>query len=852
MFAPWSIADVEQSLAARFALQVSAHGSCQALEDRSGSLTYDELDRWSNGIAHAVLERLGAGSEPVPLLFHQGAASTAATLGVLKSGKAYVPLDPDDPSARLRRLLERLGARLVLHDSETHARASSLRGRLPLLNVERSASADASRVEIDVTPDDVAYVFFTSGSTGEPKGVFDSHRNVLHNVLRYTNALGIRSADRLTLVQAPAFSGAVSSLFCALLNGAEVFPFRTAGENPTRLAEWLLENRITIYHSVPAIFRAICAGERQFPDVRVVRLEGDRASALDVELHRGHFTPGSELANGLGTTETGLARQLRIPWGATIEGGIVPVGYRVSDVDVVILDESGAERPAGDSGEIGVRSAYLALGYWDQPDLTDRAFLADPSGGDLRTYRTGDIGRLRPDGCLEYLGRRDFQLKVLGTRIDPAEVEDVLLRLPSVREAIATTCEGRRGQGRLVAYLVLAAPLPAAQELRAELASRLPAAMIPSAFVVLDELPLGENGKLDRSALPPPLAGSAAGTPPRDEVEERLVRLWRDVLEVPVGVDDDFYDLGGDSLAAAEVIAALEADTGRSLSGSLLLRAPTIAQLAVALNAPSAATDSTVVTLQGAGLGPPLVLVHGHHGDVGLYASLVRRLGVERPVVGLELRDARADLSIEAVARRHIMAMQDAGNEAPYLLAGFCYGAVVAFEMARQLQAAGEDVGSVVLIGVSPNEFPDLVTDDARRRWERAFWPRAHGSLLARAHRHTIHARSLPRGQKARYLRSRVAAVAGRSADRFRSSNGPRLQHAAQAAFASYVPAPYAGKALLVLSSESAATYTSSPDLDWRGLALAGVTTRVLPGSDEDLLRPPAVDDVAALLLTRL
>jgi amino acid adenylation domain-containing protein len=839
----WVQADVEQSLPARFARIAAAHRTCLALDDSSQTLTYGELDGWSNTVANALLDRLGPGVEPVALLLAQGAASAAATLGVLKAGKAYVPLDPGDPPARVRAVLERVGARLLVHDGETAARAQERGGAVLLLDVEDLEAGDGPP-SVDVSPDDVAYVFFTSGTTGRPKGVFDSHRNVLHNVLRYTNALELSAGDRLTLLQAPAFSGAVSSLFCALLNGAQVFPARPAGQSPAMLARWLRAHRLTAYHSVPALFRTICAAGVDFPDVRVVRLEGDRASALDADLHRARFAPHCVLANGLGTTETGLARQLRIRSGDPVEGGVLPVGYPVTDVEVAVVDDAGAELPVGATGEIVVRSAYLALGYWDEPELTARTFLDDPAGGGVRTYRTSDVGRLRADGCLEYLGRRDFQLKVHGHRVDPAEVESALLRLPVVRDAVVTTVEGRRGEGRLVAYVLPETALPPAGDLRAALAGQLPAHLIPSAFVAVPELPLGPNGKLDRRALPDPGEARATGRPPDTEVERLVARVWQEVLGVPVGVDDDFFELGGDSLAAAEILAAIESRTGRRLADSLLLRAPTVAELAAALDAPATPSGSVLVPLRH-GAGTPIVLVHGADGDAAHFVSLVARLDVSRTVLAVESSDPAADLRPEALARRHVETLEAAGVAPPYVLVGHCYGAIVALEMARQLQAKGSDVGFLGLVGITPGEFPGLASDAAEARWARAHWLRAEGTFLSRTARHAAHALRLPRGTPLPYLRDRVAAVARKVARRVAGGGTKSFGLAAQEGLASYAPAPYAGEAVLFLSEESAAAYTPDPARDWQRLAAGGVRTLVLPGSDIDLLRSPAVDRLA-------
>jgi amino acid adenylation domain-containing protein len=494
-------------------------------------LTYAELDEWANRIASSILARRGEAQEPVGLPIEQGASSIAAILGALKAGKIYVPLDPSYPHTRLAHMLDWAGAGLVVTDSESAGFAGSLvDGRSDLLVVDRLGDAgDGRRLGLRISPDDVAYIFFTSGSTGEPKGVFDSHRNVLHNIRRYTNALAIGSDDRLTLLQSCAFSGSVSSLFGALLNGATTYPFTLAKEGPGRLAELLIRERLTMYHSVPAIFRSFPTGGGRFPDLRVIRLEGDRASSLDVELYRRHFDPACVLANGLGTTETGLCRQFLIDAGTGVGVGILPVGYPVTDMEVVLLDDDGGEVEAGERGEIAVRSRYLALGYWRRPDLTEAAFLPDPAGGPERIYRTGDMGRLRPDGCLAYLARKDFQLKVRGHRVDVAEVESALIAVEGVRDAVVTTRERAGGEAELAAYVVPADAIPLdAGRLRRELAHVLPDHLVPTRFVQLEALPLNGSGKIDRKALRAlEEIAREPGRPPGDPLERQLVQIWQ-------------------------------------------------------------------------------------------------------------------------------------------------------------------------------------------------------------------------------------------------------------------------------------------------------------------------------------
>lgn len=816
MIDPLGEDDLEGTLHGRFRAVARALGARPAVEG-AGALSYEELDRRANGLAHAIAAHpAAADGAPVVLLLRQGATSVVATLGALAAGRTYVPLDPDDPPARLAGVAGLVGARLVLTDRECAPRAEALAAAgAAVVVVDDAATARPAPPGVRVAPDAPAYVYFTSGSTGAPKGVVDTHRNVLHNALRYTEALAITSADRLSLLQPPSLSAVVSSTFAALLNGAALVPLRLEGGRIAGLGAEVRSRRVTVYHSVPSIFRSMLAlDDGGFPDVRVVRLEGDRASSLDVALHRGRFRPDSVLANGLGATETGLCRQLRLPAsGPAPAEGALPVGFAVRDVEVDVVDPAGRPLPPGATGEIAVRSRHLALGYWGRPDLTAAAFAPDPADPAGRVYRTGDLGRLGPDGCLELLGRRDGELKVLGHRVEPSEVEAELLALPGVTEAAVTTYAGRRGEGRLAAHVVVDGAGLDHIGLGEALRARLPAHMVPATVAFVESLPLTAAGKVDRVALAPP-PGAGVGAAGADEAG--VVRLFERVLERPgIGRDDDFYAMGGDSLAAAELLAGLEALTGRGLSESLLVRAPTAAGLAAELRAGGGGRPAAgVAPLQPIGRGAPLVLVHGLDFSTNTYAWLVRRLGMARPVWGLDAPPGGGRF-VAALARDHAAALRAAEPDGPHMLAAFCSGAIIAVEVARALRAEGADVPVLALIGIGAADFPGLVSPAAAARH------RAQGRLLRRLRRDG------PIGL-ARELR-------------------PRRRPPAAVVVARHAPSRLPGAAALYLSAEATAPYSDDPLADWAGLADA-VRVEVVPGPNEGLLEEPAVADTARWL----
>lgn len=585
-FVPFERAEIEQSIPARFARQVASHGRRPAVTMGDVTWTYGALNRAANRLAHRLRARREAPA-PVVLLIEQSVQLIAAILGVLKAGMFYVPLESHISSALLGAVLHETQAPLLLttraDDAVTGAVTAQIAEVLHVDDVLAGGGLEDDP-EIAIAPDAFAYIYFTSGSTGRPKGVVDTHRNVLHNIRRYTNTLRISPPDRLSLVPSPGFSGAVSSLFGALLTGASVFPFDVRRQGAAALGAWVARERLTIYHSVPALFRQVALSGERFPHLRLIRLEGDLMTRRDWELYRERFPDSCTLVNGLGATECGLVRQFFVDTAMPVANGVVPIGYPVEDMEVRVLDDRGQLVDSGTVGEVTVRSHYLAAGYWQQPDLTHASIRDDPDDPGARVYHTGDLGRMHPDGCLEYLGRKDFRLKLRGEWVDVADVEAALHGMDGVREA-AARAHGVGDEAHLVGYIVPDGEAPTVSAVRQRLAERLPAIMVPSRLVVLERLPLNANGKLDRSALPPPSPERPrlddAFVAPRTDMEEALAGIWAEVLGLrPVGVHDHFFDLGGDSLGMSRIQNRIRERLGLVLELVTLFEHPTIHTLA--------------------------------------------------------------------------------------------------------------------------------------------------------------------------------------------------------------------------------------------------------------------------------
>lgn len=586
--------EVEQSIPDRFEKMVRRHPQRIAVKTKNHTLTYRELNKSANRLAHAILARCGTGQQPVALLLENDAPIIAIILAILKAGKICVVLDPSLPRLRLPYMLEDSQASLLLSDRKNLSLASELTDDPGgLMNIdELDAGLSIENPRVSILADDFTYIVYTSGSTGQPKGVIQNHRNGLHEAMLYANGLHICADDRLALLYSCSASQGLKITFGALLNGAALCPFDLQREGVGKLADWLIEQEITIYFSIPVVFREFSStltGREKFPKLRVIQLGSDSVALKEVEEYKRNLSANSTLVIRLGSTETGTLRRCYFDRETPLPEKLVPVGYPVEDMEVTVLDDEGNKVGSNFPGEIAVQSRYLSPGYWRRPDLTRAKFLPDPNGGDKRFYLTGDLGRMLPNGCLYHLGRKDFQVKVRGYLIDVAEIEMALADLASIKEAAVVTRE-IGGSRALVAYLVpVNIPAPSAATLRRALSEKLPEHMVPSAFVILDALLLTPNGKLDRKALPDP-GRSRPGldnpfVPARNPVEKELTRIWAEVLGIDqVGIYDNFFDLGGHSLAAARVVSQVIKQFQSELPLRSLFQSPTVAAMAAAIN----------------------------------------------------------------------------------------------------------------------------------------------------------------------------------------------------------------------------------------------------------------------------
>jgi amino acid adenylation domain-containing protein len=835
-----------------------------AVRFEGAGLSYAELDRRAAALA-CRLRALGVGPGVlVGVLMERSAELVVALLGALKAGGAYVPLDPDYPAERLAFLLADAAPAVLLGQSRLLGRLPAHAAAVMCLDDGWGAGEPPGGPDGPAPgPDDLAYVIYTSGSTGRPKGAMNTHRGICNRLLWMQAQYRLTGNDCVLQKTPSSFDVSVWEFFWPLLAGARLVLARPGGHrDPAYLAGLIRSERVSVCHFVPSMLHAFLAA----PDLagacgslRDVLCSGE---ALGVELQERFFAAlPCRLHNLYGPTEAAVD----VTYWECRRGDrrrSVPIGRPVANTQVHVLDGQMQPLPVGVPGELYLGGVQLARGYLNRPELTAERFVEAAGYG--RLYKTGDRCRWLAEGVLEYLGRLDHQVKLRGFRVELGEVEASLREHPGVADAVVAARPGPAGEPRLVGYVV-ARPGQAADAaaLRALLRAKLPDYMVPQAFVTLDALPLSPNGKVDRNALPAPDRRDRPGTddarareaaggrrpPPTGENEARMAGLWEEVLaNGPVAAEDNFFDLGGDSLQAVRLFNRIRTVFGRDLPLASLIQAPTVAGLVRLLAAPEQAGPVSLVALRTQGARPPFFCVPGVGGDVLGLTELADLLGPEQPFYGIQSRPPEGaepfPESLAELAGRCVDLVRSAQPDGPYFLGGFSFGAVVAFEAAQQLASRGQAVGALVLLDhharfQSPARRPRPVWSEVVKGFPR--WARRDLTRLTPA-----------------YLIDWVKERRKRREDRARPEAAPASPTARLVEYQfrlqrDYVPGPYAGRVTLLRAQEQNAqsvvgALLAGRDLGWGRVARGGVEVVVVPGRHLTVLKKPHVVELAARL----
>jgi len=847
--------------------------SAVAVTERGRSNSYAELWGASAGAAEALTEGGLQQGQVVAIVGRRSFELVAGILGVLMAGGVTLLIDPDWSRTQIEVMLDRGQAKhllrldgltsesswieavpgLVLHDLGAGLSGGDRPGRSPA--PERPLMA----------PSDPAYVFFTSGTTGEPEPVLGCHKGLSHFLKWQRETFGVGPGDRCSLLTGLSFDPILRDVFLPLTSGGVVcIPDPGLSPASERILSWIDRERITILHGVPSLVRSWIPRRPTRASLRSLRwifLAGEPLGDDLVRSFRQAFPSAGRIVNLYGPTETTFVKCFYIV-PANPSPGIQPLGFSLPQTQVLILNSNEALGGIGEPGEIVIRTPYRTLGYLLPDSPRTSSFIPNPYADDPADvlYRTGDRGYYRSDGTVGFLGRIDRQVKILGTRIEPDGVAAVLSRQPGVLACEVIAVKDERGFVRLTAYVEAKDSTVTAQELRDGVGRELPSAMVPTGFAFLEKLPLTSNGKVDRDALRAlAVTGVTAPTgivPPRNQLERRLVRIWEDVLDArPIGVLDDFFDKGGHSLLAVRMFVEVERATKKRLPVRAIFEAPTIERLAALIQSDRwTAPESQLVPIQPKGTKLPIFWVHAAGGHVLSYRRLARYLGPEQPVYalqGLNLEEHRlTEVSVEGMAARYVVDLQKVQPAGPYFVGGLSFGGLVAWEMAQRLRAQGHDVGLLILLDTRGPGFP-----------RPSLFHRLALELRQRIEFHTGNLSVLDSDEKLSYileraqmLVSRVAQGAYAAGEAIWNTVSNPMPLAVRRAYrhdikarARYTPKPYAGP-IAFFRAQAQPGGRAYPLMGWEGIAQGRMDIYEVPGAHVSIMAEPHLSVLAAKL----
>jgi acyl-coenzyme A synthetase/AMP-(fatty) acid ligase/thioesterase domain-containing protein len=689
--------------------------------DGVDSLTGADLLRRAALVRAAVLAHhagLDPRATPVAVLRGHDVGAVAALVGVIAAGHPVVVLDPTTPPVRLRHYVDAAGATLVVSDAARAATAAEVAGTvldpdgIDPAGWPDHVEAAAALLGSPADPDDVAVIVYTSGSTGAPKGVACEHRSILHDTWVSSEGTGAYPAGSVVAHLLPmAFSAGVTPTLGALLAGARQELFDPRRRSVAELPAFLREVGADVLLASPAILRGVIAslGARgRIDGLKTVTMAGETVHGAELAAIRRVVGPECVVRNRYGSTETWLMTEYAISGDDEAPEGATPVGWAVPGAKLQVELVDGTLADEG-TGRVVLTSRWLGGRYWKNPEKTAEVFADNPDGS--RTFRTSDVGSLGADGCLRLLGRSDHSVKIRGLLVEPGEVDALLFAQPDVREALFVgRPSARTGRMSLVAYVVPEGPRPQASAVRAVVRENLPSHMVPEHVVFLEALPRTERGKIDRSRLPEPAPSTAPFEVPRTGWEEVVHEQFCAVLELEdISIHDDFFELGGDSLAAEALVSRIEALGDQAVGQvgtAVLAAAPTVASFAVAVRSKVRSDRPTLVPLRAEGADRPLFLVAGAGSAALAMRTLAQQIEPGVPVLGLQANGlenrALPDWSIARIARRHVATVREQQPAGPYRVAGHSLGGLIALEMAQQLRRAGEDVEILVVLDSFP------------------------------------------------------------------------------------------------------------------------------------------------------
>jgi len=882
---------LDVSIHQMFEAQVERTPEAIAIVFEDQQLTYRQLNQRANQLAHH-LQALGVGPDVmVGVYLERSPEMIVGLLGILKAGGAYVPIDPVCPSDRLAFILEETEIVTVLTQTE-------LVDNLPAhilglcLDADWEMIAQNSRANpvCRVTTSHLMYVIYTSGTTGQPKGVLISHAGIYNQLTWRQATFTLTAADRVLQTIALSFDPSVWQIFWPLCFGAQlILPPPGAHRDSAYLVQAIAKYQITILALVPAMLRLLLE-EKELEQCHCLRHIFCGGEGLPLDLQQRFFerlNVDNVLHNVYGPTEASIDATF---WTCRRDSQhkIAPIGRPIHNTQVYILNADLQEVSLGETGELHIGGVGLARGYLNRPNLTADRFIFNPYKVGERLYKTGDLARYLPDGNLEFLGRLDHQVKIRGFRIELEEIEAILSQHSQVKQSLVVAREDTPGNKRLVAYVVFSEGAKVSGAiLRNFLQEKLPKYMVPASFVFLPALPLNANGKIDRHALPmpglerPDLA--TAFVAPQNDWEVELTRIWQETLGVyPIGVTDNFIELGGHSLLATQLLQQVEQTFEKRLPIIAFFQAPTIQQQAVLLQT-GVTADSAIIPIQPKGTKAPLFGVHVLGKGLSFYRPMAKHLGDDQPLYGLsaQLVDDQETVTrdVKGLAAYYIQNLRSLQPQGPYHLVGCSFGGLVAFEMAQQLYAEGENIallamfdssapGSTQLLSPLPRlgaslyyllmySIPRFIQESAKTAPQTTLTLIGErvrdltASVFNQGQKVSVKAQTIPEAMTIPQpfsLKLSLENAMNRLSQRILERSPwsfltpkTQLQDPCIKVYESYDPKPYLGKITLFRAMEPVPGFQRSADLGWGRLALGGIEVCDVPGHHYSIMDSPVL-----------
>jgi amino acid adenylation domain-containing protein len=849
--------------------------SCQhfkehiAIERNDKQITYSVLDGMANRLANCLIANQLPTGSMIAVILDDRINIITTLIGIWRAGCVFVPLDPEFPEERLRKMVmelapdgfitqtkfSRLVAKIVVNNPKTSRRLNLeannssetvQKNLIPIVEPLESFSTEKPTVPVD--NDAMCYIYHTSGSTGTPKGIAGRLKSISHFIRWEIDTFNVVSGWRMSQFTMPTFDAFLRDVFVALCVGGTICipPENKKLLDSQTLIDWIDTQQINLIHCVPSLFKLIVAGaldSQQLKSLKYILMAGEVLHVSDVKTWMKTYGNRIQLVNLYGASETTLVKFCHFVQESDVKRGFIPIGKPIKGAKALILDDDKEVCAHGMSGELYIRTPYITLGYYNKPELTQEVFIPNPfsqNPGDL-IYKTGDLARVLSDGNFQFLGRKDNQVKIRGIRIELGEIETSLINHWRVKNAVVLLREDIPGDQRLVAYYQVLdlEQEPTTVELRRFLKQRLPEYMIPSIFVKLEVMPLTPHGKIDRQALPKPdqtrQQPEESFVAPRNALEQQLTNIWQQVLGTqPIGIHDNFFDLGGHSLLAITLLTQIEKTFGKRLPLITLFQAPTIAQLTAILKEEGVQDGRMLEIIQSQGTCAPLFFI----GSTNYARALAPVLGKNQPVYGLNIfglqpsNGSIPSLNVKDIARQYCQEIRTVQPGGPYYLCGYCADAKIALEIAQQFQAEGEKIALLAFIDV--NWQPQSRSFSIHRHWHN-FLEMGFGYLSHKIRQRFNYTKTLLKLS----LSKRVETVY-----RHTRKKSPRQLQDLQfiksfyAALNNYEPQPYFGQITLFLSH------------DWRlkhstvlsQLATGGLEVYEVAGYHDNLFVSPQVE----------